>query len=1045
MEEREAIRKKWIESIQDLFIPEDPQMPPLRVVNHEIPLINPNLKIFHRPPKCPEPLREQLHEKVERYLKAGWWERTDLPSTAPLMIVLKKNGTIRTVIDARQRNENTISDMAPMPDQEMIRHDVARAPFRTKLDLSDAYEQIRVLPEHVVRTVFATIFGNMISHVMQQGDKNGPPTFQRIMSVIFADMIAVFVYCYQDDVFVYSFTLESHERHLSLVFNRLREVKLYLSRNLAKIDILSIRMDCLGFIITDEGIHVDASKVDKIIQWRTPRNLKDVQKFNGMIQYLSQFLKDVTVYTTPLTSICSGGQDFLWTELHEKCFEELKRLVAEAPIINPIDYKSKLPIWVITDASARGVGGLYGQGPDWQSCRPAGFMSRKFTPAQMNYATWEHELLAVLEALLRWEDKLIGIRFSIVTDHKALTFFKDAPYTTQRRMRWWEYLSRFDYKIEYIKGSTNLAADSLSRYYSSDEPDELHDISEYVNVDARLDPEGDDLPITRAAEIQCMRVGLRSDKTKTREVLDKEEPRDLQTQELKENKEDPVEATKLIDRPTVKNILSLLKDLYEGDSFFLEIWRNTERHNKFEKGNGILWSRNRTLQKVVCVPKGIQMGRSVRGILIDAAHETLGHLGSKKTLEYIRRWFWWPTVAEDVESFCKSCGRCQTTKVSREKPAGWLHTMPIPERPWQSIGMDFAGPFVEVGGFDYILLVICRFTGMVHLIPTNTRISAKDVAQIYIKEVVRLHGIPESIVSDRDTKFSSQFWKELSKGIGQRLLMSTAYHPQTDGASERAIQTMSQILRAVVDDYQFNWVDQLPLVEFAMNSAINSSTGFAPFETNYGWMPRLIQGLVDEPTHEGIQQFIENIKDVLNRTHDKLVTQRVRQAVQANKHRRTGRRYNAGDKVYLSTKNINFPKGRASKLCPKYLGPYEILKADHETSTYKLKLPPDLSKRHIHDTFHEGLLKPFIPNDEERFPKRETLSFYEFGNDPEQEWVVHSIDDHKWSPNLMFKVRWEYGDYSWEPLSVVEELEALDSYLELNGAAEPHNLIKKKE
>ena len=134
--------QKWLNSIQDLFMLESPQMPPLRAINHGIPLINPNLKIRHQPPKCPEPLRDKLLEKVERYLKAGWWERTDIPSTAPLMIVLKKDGSIRTVIDACECNENTVTDDAPMPDQEMIRHDVARAQFRTKIDLSDAYKQI---------------------------------------------------------------------------------------------------------------------------------------------------------------------------------------------------------------------------------------------------------------------------------------------------------------------------------------------------------------------------------------------------------------------------------------------------------------------------------------------------------------------------------------------------------------------------------------------------------------------------------------------------------------------------------------------------------------------------------------------------------------------------------------------------------------------------------------------------------------------------------------------------------------------------------------
>ena len=128
----------------------------------------------------------------------------------------------------------------------------------------------------------------------------------------------------------------------------------------------------------------------------------------------------------------------------------------------------------------------------------------KFTMAQFNYATWEHKLLAMLEALLRWEDKLLGLKFIIVTDHKALTFFKEAPYSTPRHMRWWEYLSRFDFRIKYIRGELNKVADSLLCYYMSDSPDEIHDISEYVNADSRLDPEGDDLPRIRMEELISM-------------------------------------------------------------------------------------------------------------------------------------------------------------------------------------------------------------------------------------------------------------------------------------------------------------------------------------------------------------------------------------------------------------------------------------------------------------------------------------------------------------------------------------------------------------
>jgi transposase InsO family protein len=540
-----------------------------------------------------------------------------------------------------------------------------------------------------------------------------------------------------------------------------------------------------------------------------------------------------------------------------------------------------------------------------------------------------------------------------------------------------------------------------------------------------------------------MRATLRPRKPKAAEALDRVEPREVEAAELRESYEIPKAQWDVKEQPKVAEVLAIFSAKYPEDRFFKDAWKNPERHSRFEKSGDLLWTTNRLQARVICVPQGTHNSRSVRGIVIDASHETIGHMGYRKTLEYIRRWFWWPSVVEDIDSFCKSCGRCQVIKASRQKPAGWLHTMPIPSRPWQSVGMDFTGPFVEIEGHNYILLVICRFTGMVHLIPTNTRISAGDVARIYIKEIVRLHGVPESIVSDRDSKFNSEFWREISSSLGQRLLMSTAYHPQTDGSSERGIQTMSQILRAVVNDYQTNWVDQLPMVEFAMNSSISSSTGYAPFESNYGWLPRLIQGVGTEPPHGGVAQIIENIKDVFDKTYDKLTAQRERQAVQANKRRREGQNFKEGDEVLLSTENLNLPKGRARKLCPKYVGPYKVLEDEHKTSNYRLKLPPDLSRRRVHDVFHENVLKPFVRNNDELFPGREALPHYDFGDDPDREWIVKNIVEHKWAPGLLFKVQWEYGDSTWESLSVVEELQALDNYLELEGVSDPLQLRRK--
>ena len=150
--------------------------------------------------------------------------------------------------------------------------------------------------------------------------------------------------------------------------------------------------------------------------------------------------------------------------------------------------------------------------------------------------------------------------------------------------------------------------------------------------------------------------------------------------------------------------------------------------------------------------------------------------------------------------------------------------------------MDFVGPFPTSKGYDYLWVIICRLTSMVHLIPVNITVKASELASLYVKEVVRLHGLPDSIVSDRDSKFTSKFWSKTHQILGTKLLMSTVFHPQTDGATERTNRSVGQILQTSIQPNRTDWVKKLPLTEFAINSNLSSSTGFAPFELSYGCM-----------------------------------------------------------------------------------------------------------------------------------------------------------------------------------------------------------------
>lgn len=291
-------------------------------------------------------------------------------------------------------------------------------------------------------------------------------------------------------------------------------------------------MDCLGHLIDDKGLHASSDKMEKVRGWRTPRDYTDVQRFLGLVQYLAQFMPDVSAYTGPLAEITRNGHTFEWKPIHEKCFRMIKTLACKVPILRPIDAGKDEPIWVICDASLYGVGAVYGQGKEWHSCRPAGFMSKKFTIAQHAYRVFEMETIAILEALLKWEDKLLGYPIRIVTDHKALEFFKTQAHFNPRQTRWMEYIERFDYRIIYVKGELNKVADCLSRYYATDRDGETHPYDVFVNADARFDPDGDELPFERAVELR--RMETRAYKAKA--AL---EERQILAEELQENEEDP--------------------------------------------------------------------------------------------------------------------------------------------------------------------------------------------------------------------------------------------------------------------------------------------------------------------------------------------------------------------------------------------------------------------------------------------------------------------------------------------------------------------------
>jgi hypothetical protein len=231
--------------------------------------------------------------------------------------------------------------------------------------------------------------------------------------------------------------------------------------------------------------------------------------------------------------------------------------------------------------------------------------------------------------------------------------------------------------------------------------------------------------------------------------------------------------------------------------------------------------------------------------------------------------------------------------------------------------------------------------------------------------------------------------------MGNKLLMSTVFHPQTDGATEQANHSIRQILRTVVSNDQKDWAEKFPMVEFALNSSISATTGFAPFELNHGYVPIVGQHISTDTKYTSVKQFTQQALWNLMVAHDAIIENRVMQTHHANKKRWPGEIYRPGDLVYLSTKNLALPRGRAKKLLPKYIGPYKIVEVHNDTSTVKLELPVELESRRISPTFHSRLIRPHIENNNEIFPKRDVKSHYNFRETDDQEWFIEEIITHR--------------------------------------------------
>ena len=555
----------------------------------------------------------------------------------------------------------------------------------------------------------------------------------------------------------------------------------------------------------------------------------------------------------------------------------------------------------------------------------------------------------------------------------------------RRQARWAEYLSRFNFVIQYRPGKQGGKPDALTRR-SEDFPD-IND--ERIKHQSQIVLKKENL----APQLQLSSVNILKDKFPSNKLLE-----------------------------------NLFSRGYERDPIplqLLDLLTKGERHsNQISLAECTEINGRLTYRGVLYVPNYDPLKLYILKNYHD--NPSAGHPGREKTFEIISRDYFWPQMRKYISQYVRNCHTCHRSKSSNHAKFGVLRPLPIPQQPWQEVSMDFVTGLPTSENYDAILVIVDRLTKMRHLIPCTTKTSAEDVAQLYLSQIWKLHGLPTHITSDRGTQFTATFWKELCRQLGIKARMSTAFHPETDGQTERFNAVMEQYLRSYISYQQDDWVKWLPMAEFAANNQVSATTQATPFFSNYGFHPKFT---VSIKTHKkslpnlDAKNFALKMKDLHNHLKANIRSAQDQQEQAVNTKRKPAPRYFVGDLVFLSAKNIRTTRN-SRKLDWKKLGPFPI-KNIISPYAYRLSLPSTMK---IHPVFHVSLLEPAandpVPGQKQSRPPPIVI-------DGEEEFQIEEIYDSRATKNfgLQYLVKWVgENDPTWEPAINLDDAAAVDIF-----------------
>lgn len=839
------------------------------MVKHSIKLDN-YVPFRQKHRRIPPAEYKEVRDHIRKLLDIGIIRKSKSPWCSNIVLVRKKDHSLRLCVDFRELNRRTIKDAHGIPRIDELLDSLGNNSFYSVLDMMSGYHQVEVEEADKQFTAFtAGPIGLYEFNRLPFGLSNAPATYQRLMEECLGDLTyndEKVCQIYLDDVIIAGKTFEEHQEKLRMVFQRLQECNMKLSPK--KCSLFQSRVKYVGHIISADGIETDPEKVSKIETWPIPKSTDDVRSFLGFSGYYRKFVKDYSKIAKPLTDLLHGEHlkkskrkgikrkisakvPWSWGTPQQEAFNTIRQKLMSPPILAFPDYSR--PFILHTDASMSGLGAVLYQETDGRE-QVIAYASRGLSKSESRYPVHKLEFLALKWSICsKFHDYLYGNTFVVYTDNNPMTYVLDKAKLDATSHRWVSTLSVYNFSIKYRPGKSNTDADILSRLHQE--------------ADQKTDQEAEKEVTVTPEEVRAMchshytnpviqAICMSEKASESFDLFQEIIPRDWRTAHHKDHAISKFLRSVTNKTPLRQNeILSREEKLLEREYKRLVVRRGVLYRHTQEHG---------TDRYQLVLPA------EFRQVALTSAHDDMGHLGRDRVTTALRERVYWPLMQTDVENHIKRCDRCIRMKTRGTERAPLVNI--ITTQPMELVCMDFLSLESSKGGFHNILVITDHFTKYSIAIPTKNQ-TAKTTAECLFSNFILHYGFPKRLHSDQGANFEGHVIRELCNITGVEKSRTSPYHPSGNGLTERFNRTLLSMLRTLDPDKKADWKSQVAPLVHAYNCTRHESTGHSPFLLMFGRQPRLamdvILGICNDDTEEkSYDKYISDLRSDLKAAYE---------------------------------------------------------------------------------------------------------------------------------------------------------------------------------